>query len=69
MLALSLSLACTPPAPVAPPGAGSPPDTALPHVTIGDRAVDFVLEGHDGAPIRLADHQGQVIVLDLSGFH
>lgn len=31
-------------------------------------AVDFEIPGHDGQPIRLSDHAGEVILLDMSGF-
>lgn len=36
---------------------------------LGDRAIDFTLEGSDGQPIRLSAYAGDVILLDLSGFH
>ena len=35
-------------------------------VTVGDVAVDFVLEDQHGIPRRLSDYRGQVILLDIS---
>jgi hypothetical protein len=35
---------------------------------VGGSAPDFTMPGHDGQPIRLSDHAGDVILLSLSGF-
>jgi hypothetical protein len=45
-----------------------PVTTPSAHAEIGKRAIDFTLEAADGGFIRLADYEGQVIVIDLSGF-
>ena len=65
MLSLPLWVACTTPPPDGPPAVAGPLDRAV----VGQRATDFTLPGHDGQPVTLSDHEGDVIVIDMSGFH
>lgn len=61
MLAFALNalgvVACTAEPPPAEPAA------------VGARAVDFTIEGSDGLPIHLGSYEGDVVLVDLSGFH
>ena len=59
------------PAPATDPDPDPDPDpTTAPtgEAEIGRRAIDFTLEAASGGTVRLSDHEGEVIVLDLSGF-